>query len=62
MTLKNKKNKSMVTEVKIYVWGSGRHKLMAVRQAQGCTVQQGEYSQDFVITINVKWPLKIIQN
>ena len=62
MKLKNKKNKSMVIEVKIYAWGSARHKLLAVRQAQRCTVQQGKYSQYFVITINGKWPLKLYKN
>jgi len=35
-------------------WGSGRHKLLAVRQAQGCFVQSGGYSQYFVITGNEK--------
>ena len=52
----------MVIEVKIYAWGSARHKLLAVRQAQRCTVQQGKYSQYFVITINGKWPLKLYKN
>lgn len=30
--------------------GSGRHKLLGVRQAQGRTVQRGGYSQYFAIT------------
>ena len=32
--------------------GSGRYKLLGVRQTQGCTVQHREYSQYFVITMN----------
>ena len=25
----------------IYGWGSGRHKLLGIRQAQGCVIQHG---------------------
>ena len=35
-------------------WESGRYKLLGIRQAQGCIVQHGEYSQYFVITVNGK--------
>ena len=31
-------------------WGSGRYKLVGVRQAQGCTAQHGEYRQYLVMT------------
>ena len=33
---------------------SGKYKLLGIRQAQGCFVQRGEYSQYFVITVNGK--------
>ena len=32
--------------------GTGRYKLLGIRQAQGCIVQHEEYSQYFVITVN----------
>ena len=35
--------------------GSGRYKLLAIRQAQGCIVQYGEYRQYFVITVSGKY-------
>ena len=35
-------------------WGSWRYKLLGVGQAQGCTVQHGEYIQYFVIGVNRK--------
>ena len=34
-------------------WGSGRYKLLGVRQATRlCCIQHGEYSQYFLITVN----------
>ena len=41
--------------------GGGRYKLLGVRQAQGCIVQHGEYSQYFVKTVSGKEPLNIVQ-
>ena len=38
----------------IQVWESERYKQLGVRQAQGCIVQQGEFSQYFTITVNGK--------
>ena len=37
-------------------WGSERHKVLGVRQVQGCIAQHEEYSQYFVTTINEKQP------
>ena len=43
--------------------GSGRYKILSVGQAQGCIVQHREYSQYFVITVNIlKYPLKSHKN
>ena len=50
-------------------WGKGqfrggelRHKLLGIRQAQGCIAQHREYSHYFVITVNGKEPLKLYKN
>ena len=32
--------------------GSGRHKLLGVRQAQGCIVEHEEYSHHFITILN----------
>lgn len=44
--MENKLGVSVGREVggAILGWGSGRHKLLGVRQAQGCFVQSGGYS------------------
>lgn len=41
------------------MWGgyeeeSGKCKLLGISQAHGCTVQHGEHSRYFVITVNEK--------
>lgn len=44
--MENKLGVSVGREVggAILGWGSGRHKLLGVKQAQGCFVQSGGYS------------------
>lgn len=49
-----RRNQWLLGREAIQGWGSWRYKLLVVGQAQGCTVQHGEYIQYFVIGVNRK--------
>ena len=63
-TTKKKQTHKYREETGGYQWKKGggaiselrseRYKLLGIREAQGCIVQQGEYSQYFVMTVNRK--------
>ena len=45
-----------------YERGSGRYKLLSIRQVQRCIVQHEKYSQYIVTSINGKHPLICTKN